>query len=156
MVLVTPGIQEQLASSRVCERAFHRALWSWLDVNGNGMARSPELPLHLPKVSTWAASRERCWKEFHSCHTERDALAASLVRLGFIVRNTDSTCQASQQLYNMKPSHLESEDFVFLSHGLHLISPTNLDTSNQSEQTRSKKENVNMYFGKENTLEKTR
>ena len=56
----------------------------------------------------------------------------------------------------MKPSHLESEDFVFLSHGLHLISPTNLDTSNQSEQTRSKKENVSMYFGKENTLEKTR
>jgi len=115
MVLATLGIQEQLASSRVCDRGFHGAMVTALHQWQQG-GQIPQTSTAPPK--SWhlrGVQGERRWKEFHSHHTERDALAASLVRLGFIVRNTESTCQASQQLYNTKPPQLEREAFVFLS-----------------------------------------
>lgn len=103
-----------------CDRGFHRAQWPW-----------PwffkcywQLDYHIPQ--TFHSSRapkpafEKCLERgavgrgFTGHHSEsRDAfLPALLVRLDLVVRDTETNCQDSQQLYNMKP-HPESEAFVF-------------------------------------------
>lgn len=117
-----------LSPTSVGEKGFHGALWPWL---WSFKCHWLLLDDQIPKTSHCTLCPEAGIREGdvgRDCtgyHAERKGTfsPAELVRLDFVVRDTENICQASQQIYNMKP-HPEREASVFLSGGPKLISST--------------------------------